>query len=73
MSHRKIRRLMREHDLQPRRRRRFVATTDSERPANLPKPGLPTFGCRKAPASPEAAPQESPASAPGCRGSGAAR
>jgi putative transposase len=25
----KIRRLMREHDLQPRRRRRFVATTDS--------------------------------------------
>jgi putative transposase len=26
----KIRRLMREHDLQPRRRRRFVATTDSD-------------------------------------------
>ena len=25
----KVRRLMREHDLQPRRRRRFVATTDS--------------------------------------------
>jgi putative transposase len=25
-----IRRLMREHDLQPRRRRRFVATTDSD-------------------------------------------
>ncbi len=25
----KIRRLMREHDLQPKRRRRFVATTDS--------------------------------------------
>ena len=26
----KVRRLMREHDLQPRRRRRFVATTDSD-------------------------------------------
>ena len=26
----KIRRLMREHDLQPKRRRRFVATTDSD-------------------------------------------
>jgi putative transposase len=26
----KIRRLMREHDLQPRRRKRFVATTDSD-------------------------------------------
>ena len=26
----KIRRLMREHDLQPRHRRRFVATTDSD-------------------------------------------
>ena len=29
-NHKKIRRLMREHDLQPRRRRRFVATTDSD-------------------------------------------
>jgi putative transposase len=28
-NHKKIKRLMREHDLQPRRRRRFVATTDS--------------------------------------------
>jgi putative transposase len=28
-NHKKIRRLMREHDLQPKRRRRFVATTDS--------------------------------------------
>jgi putative transposase len=26
----KVRRLMREHDLQPRRRRRYVATTDSD-------------------------------------------
>ena len=26
----KIRRLMREHDLQPKRRRRFVVTTDSD-------------------------------------------
>ena len=29
VNHKKIRRLMREHDLQPRLRRRFVATTDS--------------------------------------------
>ncbi len=30
VNHKKIRRLMREHDLQPKRRRRFVATTDSD-------------------------------------------
>ena len=30
VNHKKIRRLMREHDLQPRSRRRFVATTDSD-------------------------------------------
>lgn len=29
VNHKKIKRLMREHDLQPRMRRRFVATTDS--------------------------------------------
>lgn len=29
-NHKRIRRLMREHDLQPRRRRRYVATTDSD-------------------------------------------
>src|ERR1700752_202758 len=29
-NHKKLRRLMREHDLQPRRRRRYVATTDGE-------------------------------------------
>ena len=29
-NHKKIRRLMREHDLQPKRRKRFVATTDSD-------------------------------------------
>jgi putative transposase len=29
VNHKKIRRLMREHDLQPRIKRRFVATTDS--------------------------------------------
>ena len=29
LNSKKVRRLMREHDLQPRRRRRFVATTDS--------------------------------------------
>lgn len=30
VNHKKIRRLMREHDLQPKARRRFVATTDSD-------------------------------------------
>lgn len=30
VNHKKIRRLMREHDLRPRTRRRFVATTDSD-------------------------------------------
>jgi transposase InsO family protein len=28
-NHKRIKRLMREHDLQPRRRKRYVATTDS--------------------------------------------
>ena len=30
VNSKKIRRLMREHDLQPKRRRQFVATTDSD-------------------------------------------
>jgi len=30
VNHKKVRRLMREHDLQPRLRRRYVATTDSD-------------------------------------------
>ena len=30
VNSKKVRRLMRDHDLQPRRRRRFVATTDSD-------------------------------------------
>jgi len=30
VNHKKVRRLMRDHDLQPRRRRRYVATTDSD-------------------------------------------
>jgi transposase InsO family protein len=30
VNSKKIRRLMREHDLQPKRRRRFVATTDGD-------------------------------------------
>jgi len=29
VNHKNIRRLMREHDLQPKTRRRFIATTDS--------------------------------------------
>jgi putative transposase len=36
VNHKKIRRLMREHDLRPRARRRFVATTDSDH-------GMPIF------------------------------
>ena len=32
VNHKKIKRLMREHDLQPRMRRRYVATTDSNHP-----------------------------------------
>jgi transposase InsO family protein len=34
-SAKKVRRLMREHDLQPRRRRRYVATTDSDHDAPI--------------------------------------
>ncbi|MGX9429945.1 MULTISPECIES: IS3 family transposase [Bradyrhizobium] len=30
VNHKKIRRLMREHDLQPKTKRRFIATTDSD-------------------------------------------
>jgi hypothetical protein len=30
VNHKKLRRLMREHNLQPKRRRRHVATTDSD-------------------------------------------
>jgi len=30
VNHKKLRRLMREYDLQPKRRRRYVATTDSD-------------------------------------------
>ncbi|MER8563488.1 IS3 family transposase [Mesorhizobium sp. M0578] len=30
VNHKKVRRLMREHDLQPRIRRRFIATTESD-------------------------------------------
>lgn len=30
VNHKKVRRLMREHDLQPRQRRRYVATTDGD-------------------------------------------
>lgn len=46
VNHKKIRRLMREHDLQPRIRRRFVATTDSNHGGpifpNLAKEIVPT-------------------------------
>ena len=45
-NHKRIRRLMREHDLQPRRRRRYVATTDSGHDLpifpDLSKPFVPT-------------------------------
>ena len=46
VNHKKIRRLMREHDLQPRGQRRFVATTDSDHDGpifpNLAKDFVPT-------------------------------
>jgi putative transposase len=35
VNSKKVRRLMREHDLQPRRRRRYVATTDSDHDAPI--------------------------------------
>jgi putative transposase len=45
VNHKKIRRLMRERDLQPKRRRRYVATTDSNHGVGSgeiisPAPGL---------------------------------
>ena len=39
VNSKKIRRLMREHDLQPKRRRRFVATTDSDPRRPSPRRG----------------------------------
>ncbi|RUU25954.1 transposase [Mesorhizobium sp. M6A.T.Ce.TU.016.01.1.1] len=46
VNHKKIRRLMRDHDLQPKVRRRFVATTDSNHNSpifpNLAKDIVPT-------------------------------
>lgn len=41
VNHKKIRRLMRERDLQPKRRRRYVATTDS----NCDGPIFPNLAC----------------------------
>jgi putative transposase len=38
VNSKKIRRLMRAHDLQPERRRRFVATTDSDHESDLSGP-----------------------------------
>ena len=39
VNSKKVRRLMREHDLQPKRRRRFIATTDSNHESpDLPRP-----------------------------------
>jgi len=35
VNSKKVRRLMREHDLQPRRRRRYIATTDSDHDAPI--------------------------------------
>ena len=50
VNSKKVRRLMREHDLQPRRRRRFVATTDSGH--DLPVfPNLASISCLTVPTS----------------------
>jgi putative transposase len=43
VNHKKIRRLMREHDLQPKSRRRFVATTDSDLTARYSRTWLETW------------------------------
>jgi putative transposase len=48
VNHKKIRRLMREHDLQPKMRRRFVATTDS----NHDGPIFPNLAKEMVPAGP---------------------
>ena len=60
VNHKKVRRLMREHDLQPRRRRRYVATTDSDhdqpiypnRAKDLTLTGLTSSGSRTSRMSP---------------------
>ena len=36
VNHKKIRRLMREHNLQPQRRRRYIATTDGDHGPSVP-------------------------------------
>jgi len=43
VNSKKVRRLMREHDLQPKHRRRFVATTDSDHD----NPVFPNLACKK--------------------------
>lgn len=43
VNSKKVRRLMREHDLQPKHRRRFVATTDSDHD----NPIFPNLACKK--------------------------
>jgi putative transposase len=48
VNHKKIRRLMRKHDLQPRMRRRFVATTDSDHDG----PIFPNLAKKMVPAGP---------------------
>lgn len=49
VNHKKIRRLMREHDLQPKTRRRFTATTDS----NHDQPIFPNLAAEFVPAGPD--------------------
>ena len=49
VNHKKIRRLMREHDLQPKTRRRFTATTDS----NHDQPIFPNLAAEVAPDGPD--------------------
>jgi hypothetical protein len=54
INHKKIRRLMRQHDLHPRIRRRFVATTDSSHTAIMMARFSPTWrrtSCRPVPIS----------------------
>jgi len=55
VNHKKIRRLMREHDLQPRQRRRCIATTDGDHDlpifTNLAKDMTPSSGSPTSPMS----------------------
>ncbi|APG93376.1 IS3 family transposase [Sinorhizobium americanum] len=69
VNHKKIRRLIREHDLRPKIRRRFIATTDSDHDgpifANLAPSGPTNFGSATSPRLLAGAFHPPPSSMPG--------